>query len=81
MLSSGVQGITRLSEELHHFHEESRVLCRHLVETEIEVFGVFLMVLIETCVMHLRSETSRKVKYYLFQKLLKRLDSICTDVL
>ena len=39
------------------------------------------MVLIETCVMHLRSETSRKVKQYLFQKLLKRLDSICTDVL
>ena len=81
MLSSGVQGIARLSEELHHFHGESCVLCRHLVETEIEVFGVFLMVLIETCVMHLRSETSRKVKYYLFQKLLKRLDSICTDVL
>ena len=67
MLSSGVQvmyglGIARLSEELHNFHGESCVLCRHLVETEIEVFGVFLMVLIETCVMHLRSETSRKVK-------------------
>ena len=67
MLSSGVQvmcglGITCLSEELHHFHGESRVLCCHLVETEIEVFGVFLLVLIETCVMHLRSETSRKVK-------------------
>ena len=43
-------------------HGESRVLCHHLVETEIEVFGVFLPVLIETCVMHLRSETSRKVK-------------------
>ena len=71
MLSSGVLGrsglriacgIACLSEELHHFHGELHVLCRHLVETEIEVFGVFLLVLIETCVMHLRSKTSREVK-------------------
>ena len=71
MLSSGVLGrsglgiacrIRCLPEELHHFHGESRVLCHHLVETEIEVLGVFLLVLIETCVMHLRSETSRKIK-------------------
>ena len=71
MLSSGVPvmcglaiscGIARLSEELHHFHREFRVLYCHLVATEREVFGVFLLVLIETFLMHVISEESRKVK-------------------
>ena len=74
-------GIGCLSKELHQFDRESHVFCCHFVETEREVFCVFLMVFIATFVMYLRSETSMKVKQYLFHKILKVVNSMCTDVL
>ena len=39
------------------------------------------MVFIATFVIYLGSETSMKVKQCLFQKILKIVDSMCTDVL
>ena len=36
---------------------------------------------IATFVVYLGSETSMKVKQYLFHKILKIVDSMCTDVL